>query len=270
MFFLGFLSAHILNCYCASVDTIPIESKAMHKSIKNVVILPDSYNAIDSFPVVYMLHGAFGSYKDFITKIPDLAGLSDMYHLIIVCPDGGLSSWYFDSPVDTNYKYETYIAGELIEYIDQHFSAIKNRSGRAITGLSMGGHGAWYLAIRHPSLYGVAGSMSGGMDIRPFKKDWDLPKRLGNYKKHAGNWEKNTIIHMVNLLKNADLKLIFDCGTDDFFYKVNRNLHEKLVSLKIPHDYIERPGGHHWDYWSNSIKYQFLFFHNFFQSGNKN
>jgi S-formylglutathione hydrolase FrmB len=248
----------------ATIDTVQIESRAMHKSIKNIVILPDSYTPVDSFPVVYMLHGAFGSYRDFITKIPAIAEFSDLYQFIIICPDGGHNSWYFDSPVDTNYKYETYISKELIEFIDQHFSTIKNRSGRAITGLSMGGHGAWYIAIRHALLFGAAGSMSGGMDIRPFKKDWDLPKRLGDYKKYSENWEKNTVINMLDSLKSANLQLIMDCGTDDFFCGVNQNLHEKLISLKIPHDYIERPGGHNWEYWGNAVKYQMYFFHQFF------
>ena len=46
----------------------------------------------------------------------------------------------------------------------------------------------------------------------------------------------------------------------------NKRLHEKLVERNIPHDYIERPGNHTWDYWANSIKYQLLFFSDYFDS----
>ena len=60
--------------------------------------------------------------------------------------------------------------------------------------------------------------------------------------------------------------LIFDCGIDDFFYDANRRLHEKLIERNIPHDYIERPGNHTWEYWTNSIKYQLLFFRDYFDS----
>jgi enterochelin esterase-like enzyme len=51
---------------------------------------------------------------------------------------------------------------------------------------------------------------------------------------------------------------------DDFFLPVNRALHEKLLQLKINHDYIERPGGHAYTYWSGNIDYQILFFKKFF------
>ena len=111
----------------------------------------------------------------------------------------------------------------------------------------------------------AAGSMSGGLDIRDFPTSWDISKRLGNYDLYKDNWEKNTVINMVYLLKEDNLKLIFDCGIDDFFYDVNQRFHEKLIEKNIPHNYSERPGNHNWEYWSNSIKYQLLFFNDFFE-----
>jgi enterochelin esterase-like enzyme len=72
----------------------------------------------------------------------------------------------------------------------------------------------------------------------------------------------------VDSLKNGQLKLIFDCGTSDFFLTVNRRLHEKLLDKKIDHDYTERPGGHNSAYWRNSIDYQLLFFWKYFNGIN--
>lgn len=72
------------------------------------------------------------------------------------------------------------------------------------------------------------------------------------------------MINLVHLLKGGELKLIFDCGVDDFFFDANKRLHNKLLERNIPHDYTERPGGHSWDYWANSIKYQLLFFNDYF------
>ncbi|MFI5130068.1 MAG: esterase family protein, partial [Chitinophagales bacterium] len=63
--------------------------------------------------------------------------------------------------------------------------------------------------------------------------------------------------------------IIIDCGTEDFFYGINHALHEKMVKLKIPHDYIERPGKHDWYYWANAVRYQLLFFRNYFDKDNK-
>jgi S-formylglutathione hydrolase FrmB len=104
------------------------------------------------------------------------------------------------------------------------------------------------------------------MDIRPFPNNWDISKRLGTYAQESQNWEKNTVINLLDLIKGGSLKIIFDCGVDDFFCTVNRNLHQKMLENKIPHDYIERPGQHTWDYWKNSIKYQLVFFNDFFKS----
>lgn len=250
----------------AKVDTVITYSAAMKKNIKAVVITPDNYSTNTAFPVVYLLHGYSGNYSDWITQYPAIKNLADLYDVMIVCADGNFGSWYLDSPVNSSWRYETYVSSELGHYIDEHYSTERNRKGRAITGLSMGGFGAFYLAFRHQDVFGVAGSMSGGVDIRPFPLNWDLGKRLGDYKGHQENWEKNTVINLVYLLTPNSLAITFDCGTGDFFYGVNKALHEKLLERNIPHDFTVRPGGHTWEYWINSIQYQMLFFKNYFHS----
>lgn len=251
----------------ATVDTILIYSNSMHKNVKCVIIKPEAYKKKSKqFPVVYLLHGYSGNYANWVQKAPDLLKAVDDNNVLVVCPDGAFGSWYFDSPIDTSMKYETNVALEIPAYIDTHYRTIADRKARAITGLSMGGHGALYLAIRHKDFFGAAGSMSGGVDIRPFPDNWDIKKYLGDYATHPDNWNKNTVINLVDQLQNNELTIIFDCGVDDFFLQVNRNLHQKLAEKKIAHDYIERPGGHEWPYWNNSVKYQLLFFHEFFRN----
>ena len=255
----------IITSHAASVDTILIYSNSMHKNVKCVVIKPAAYeDEKQRFPVLYLLHGWSGDYSNWILKVPALLHEVDENGCMVVCPDGAYYSWYFDSPVDTNIRYETNVALEVPAYVDAHYRTIADRKARAITGLSMGGHGALYLAIRHEDVFGAAGSMSGGVDFRPFPNNWDIKKVLGDYSSHADNWNKNVVVDLVDSLRNGDLKMIIDCGVGDFFLQVNRDLHQKLLAAKIDHDYIERPGEHNWDYWSNSIKYQLLFFHDYF------
>jgi len=109
--------------------------------------------------------------------------------------------------------------------------------------------------------------MSGGVDLTYNVANWDLKKRLGDFAKNPAVWKENSVINLIETLKGKSLPMIVDCGTEDFFYEINKNLHAKMLKLKIPHDYIERPGFHNWDYWNNAIDYQVLFFHLFF---NKN
>jgi len=262
-FLLSFCTTH-----AAIVDTVDTYSPSMKKSIKAVVITPDNYAGAKELPVLYLLHGYGGNYAGWITGAKGIAQAADLYNMIIVCPDGAIGSWYWDSPVDSNYKYETYISTELVKWIDSRYKTVKDRKARGITGLSMGGHGALYLAFRHQDVFGAAGSTSGGVDIRPFPNNWDMQKRLGKYADQPERWETHTVINMLHLLTPGSLALIIDCGSEDFFYKVNENLHAQLLLRNIPHDYITRPGGHNWPYWANSIQYQILFMHNFFERKN--
>ena len=85
----------------ARVDTLEVKSQVMGRTLKNVVIVPDAAEESSRrFPVLYLLHGADGAFDNWIRKVPEIREYADHYNLIIVCPDGGLNSWYFDSPVD--------------------------------------------------------------------------------------------------------------------------------------------------------------------------
>jgi S-formylglutathione hydrolase FrmB len=255
-----------LYAKAATVDTVSIYSDAMHKAYKCVVVKPNDYKKKATFPVVYLLHGYGGWYANWVLRVPQLKEYADQYKMMIVCPDGGIGSWYFDSPVDPAYQFETYISKEVPAYIDKHYKTIPNRKGRAITGLSMGGHGGLFLGFKHAAVFGACGSMSGGVDMRPFPKNWEISKRIGDSATHADNWKNYSVITVIEQKPKDSLAIIIDCGTDDFFYKVNKSLHEKMLQLNITHDYIERPGRHDWAYWANAVKYQLLYFHNYFQN----
>ncbi len=261
--------AFIPMARAATVDTIITVSVSMKKQIKAVVITPDNYTKTKQYPVVYLLHGYSGNYADWIIKVPSITFYADAYNFIIVCPDGDYNSWYFDSPVDSTKRYETYIFKELVSWIDEHYATLAAPKGRAIAGLSMGGHGALYLAFKHQDVFGAAGSMSGGVDLEPFAASWDISKTLGDYADYTMMWRNNSVINLTYLLTNKNYPFLFDCGTEDFFYPSNKKLHEKLLANNIPHDFISRPGAHNWSYWSNAVGYQMLFMHNFFER-NKN
>ena len=264
-FFIGLLVLlGSFGAFAAQVDTVTTFSTVMKKNIKAVVVTPEGYTSNTSYPVVYLLHGAGDNYAGWINRVPSLKQYADNFKLIIVCPDGNVTSWYFDSPVDPAWKYETYVSTELVAFIDQKYKTIKDRKGRAITGLSMGGHGALYLAFRHQDIFAAAGSMSGGVDIKPFPLNWDIAKRLGSKDQYPERWKANSVIDQLHLLVPNRLAIHIDCGRDDFFYEVNMKLHEQLQYNNIPHDFTIRPGAHNWEYWTNAIGFQLMYFHNFF------
>ena len=261
-FIVLFVLSICISAQAAIVDTIQIKSKKMNRNIPCVIISPDKQTG-KTYPTLYLLHGYGGNHKTWIGIKPNLPQLVDEYGIIVVCPNGE-NSWYWDSPINSNSQFETFVSDELIKYIDKNYPSIPNHKGRAITGLSMGGHGAMWLAIHHQNIFGAAGSMSGGLDIRPFPDNWDMKRQIGEKDKNQQIWEEHTVINQLDKLKNGSLAIIFDCGYSDFFFTVNNNFHQGLLDRKIDHDFIVRPGGHTSEYWNNSIDYQLLFFNKFF------
>ena len=133
----------------------------------------------------------------------------------------------------------------------------------------MGGHGALWLAVQHPDIFGSAGSTSGGVNILPFTGRWKMAQRLGSYEDNPKCWRDHTVISMVSNFKNANLNIIFDCGTEDFFAKVNDSLHTAFLQAGVQHDYISRPGNHSAKYWRNAIVYHLLFFNEAFKKADE-
>ena len=260
------LLALAVQGFAAGVERLSVPSASMNKEIPVLVILPDIALASEGgdCPVVYLLHGYGGNAETWLTIKPDLPQIADQKGIIFVCPDAR-NSWYWDSPIDPAFRYETFVASELVEYVDLHYKTVTDREGRAITGLSMGGHGALWIAFRHQETFGACGSMSRCADIRPFPKNWEISRRLGSLAENPKLWDEYTVINNLDSLRSEALAILIDCGVEDFFLDVNKELHASLLARQIDHDFTIRPGGHNRAYWHNAIDYQILFFEKYFR-----
>ena len=199
-----------LAAQAADVKTVAVKSDSMKKEVKVVVITPSAYaDKKTKFPVVYFLHGFSGDQTVWGTQ-SGLAPLADRYGMIFVSPDGART--------------------------------IADRRHRAITGESMGGHGALFNAIRHKDVFGAVASIYGGTDLRPFAGQWDLDLRLGDIKEHPDNWQKFSAVDAAKTLRNGELAIFSIVGTSDFFLKVNREFHDLLSKNKVEHYYLEVRG----------------------------
>ena len=161
----------------AKVDTVEVHSRKMGRAVRTIVISPEKTEGKGA-AVVYLLHGYGGNETTWPGLKPELKDYADRENLIFVCPNGE-NSWYWDSPLNEDSQFETFVSRELVSYVDGHYRTLPSREKRAITGLSMGGHGALWLAIRHQDVFGAAGSTSGGLDIRPFPDNWDMKEQIG-------------------------------------------------------------------------------------------
>ena len=247
---------------------INVKSTSMNKMVSGYVITPDSYKTDTDklFPCVYLLHGFGGSKNSWLYVKKDLQQISTKYNFVFVLPDVG-NSWYIDSPLNKNSKDETFVAKELVEYINANFRVIKDRKGRGITGISMGGHGAISLAFKHPDTFGACASTSGALNIvdlvnSKFFKGVINKDDIEEFKKHSA-------LYLADKLEAGKLRIHIDCGSEDFLFKENKAIHKKLLDRKIPHNYFVFPGAHTVPYWRNSINYIMIFFDKFFAEKKK-
>ncbi len=248
--------------FCGEFLTITFKSKYLKKNTTFSIYIPSKASNKNPYPVLYILHGAWGSYKDWPSKT-DVLKLAEKYKMIMVFPDGSQFGWYVDSPFDEKSQYESFIIKELIPLIDKTFPTIKSKYARGIMGLSMGGHGAITLVEKYPDIFGSASSLSGILKLTDHPEKWHITQKLGDYNKYPQNWAKNSAYELASNLKNKNIFILFDCGKKDTKTGAifdNRKFHKRLLQLNIPHIWREFPGTHSWKYWNTHLP-QHLNFH---------
>jgi len=236
-------------------------SPALGKESNFFIAAPDLSEASPGpFPVVFLLHGAWDGSEAWVKNIgaEALAELSARLGLILVMPDGEPFGWYLDG---RETAVETYLIEELMPLIFTLKAADRSRVG--ITGLSMGGHGALTLTLKHPELFRAVGAMSGITDISAHggaahKVDPQLKidRVLGPAGPDGRNWRAFGARGLTekNPAALAGKAVILSVGRgDSLTLAENRAYHLFLNSLKINHVYNETAGGHDWKYWSAEL-----------------
>ena len=246
------------------VETVRFQSKLVNATLPYNVILPADYTTARStrYPVLYLLHGLTGHYSDWL-KRTNIADYAAEYRLIIVMPEGN-DSWYSDSPIIANSKYESYILQELIPDVQQRYRTIEARYGRAIAGLSMGGYGAIKFGLKSPSTFVLAASTSGAFGVTRFTEQDGNPRWESSLKVFGPTGsdarKANDLYELIGKLSPAQIASLpyfyFDCGTEDSArnFLANRELATLMFEKKIPHEYRELPGDHSWGYWDTQVR----------------
>jgi S-formylglutathione hydrolase FrmB len=218
----------------------------------------------ENFGVLYLLHGLFGRFDNWITNT-DLVNHAESFPFIIICAEGG-DGWYTDSAEIENHFFESYLTKELIPDVERRFKVRSQRNSRAIAGLSMGGYGAFKLAFRQPEMFCLAASMSGAFHAAEIFGDsmfdeWkelqpSILKVFGSDNQEVR--KDNDLFQIVNNFPSEQSGQLpyfyFDCGAEDSFLPVNLRLAEIFRKKEIAHDFRQFSGGHDWSYWNEHIQ----------------
>jgi S-formylglutathione hydrolase FrmB/lysophospholipase L1-like esterase len=244
------------------LELVTHQSELLGKEKQFYIYVPANAKPEERFPVLYIMHGKWGSHVDWPEKA-NAAKLARNYRMILVFPDGDQFSWYLDSPTMPESQYQSYVAKELVAYIDSHYPTVDDRAARGIMGLSMGGHGAFLIAAKYPDRFGSASSLSGILKLTNHPTREDVIERLGPMEEFPDRWKEYSVWDQAEKFQTANVRLLFDCGEDDTKTGAivdSRQLHERLTELRVPHIWREHTGTHSWEYWSGHL-HEHLNFH---------
>ena len=249
-------------------------SRELYRSVSvNVVLpLPDSGDDFfegqtplpgngKKYQVLYLLHGFSADHTDW-ARFSGIERYAQAKRLAVVMPSGD-NSFYANLCHGGNYY--NYIAKELPSVMEKLFPISGKAEDKFIAGLSMGGYGAYKIAMRNPDDYAAAASLSGGMRIvsgetaaRPsgVPVDTFLREVYGAELQYYNPEEEDLFVLLENAVKNGIKlpKLYQCCGTEDFIYPANVEFRDFAQNLGVELTYVEGPGVHNWDFWDPYIR----------------
>lgn len=216
------------------------------------VIIPEKIPPNEGFKTLYLLHGYFGDYTDWLYA-SNIMRYAEAYDLVVVMPDGR-NSYYVNHP--NGLRFKDYITNDLIKRIEETFRVSTNKKDRYIAGLSMGGFGALYLGLHHPALFSKIAALSPVIEIQNMEDHFNQQERVYHFHTLFGNEAiQNSHLDLYQLAEEAnEQELYITIGKDDFLIDENRRFHTFLNEKEISHTYIEKDGHHDWDFWDHAIK----------------
>ena len=238
-----------------SMSDVTFYSVALQRSMQYRVLQPRATNN-RKLTVVYLLHGGDGTFRDW-SNYSDVAKYA-AGGLLLVMPQGDYS-YYTNSAMRPQDRYEDYIVNDLPADVERRFPARSDRSGRAIAGVSMGGFGAVKLALQHPEKYAFAGALSAAIDVPRRRFTWRRLSQSRSYQEMFGpdGSDSRRANDPFILAANANPKtmpfLYLTCGRQEGLLAPNREFAALLERHKIAHEFHDVPGGHDWNQWNTQL-----------------
>ena len=228
------------------------------------VILPESgagaakrRGAPREHPCLFLLHGLSDDHTIWQRRT-SIERYAAPLNLAVVMP-GVHRSFYAD--MAHGLRFWTFVSEEVPAVARSLFRLSARREDNFVAGLSMGGYGAFKLALRCPQRFAAAASLSGALDVaalapppgEPIGDDLRLvfgaPPRLRG--------SEHDLFALARRARRQSRRLpaLYQCcGKDDFLYGHNTRFRDHALKLGLPLTYEEGPGAHEWGYWDQQIQ----------------
>lgn len=239
-------------------------SECLHTKTDIRVILPtplagesvgNYYGEDRRFPVLYLLHGTYGTGGDY-TRFSRIESYAQDYNVAVVMMDTG-NGCYRDTPRGGPAYYQ-YVTEELPQMMQWMFPISAKREENFICGLSMGGTGAFKIGFSCPEKFGWIACMSANFSGWQSKADADDSVWSSAFL--PGENLTNTYDDLYDLARKAvnsavELpNLYICCGQQDFLFESNEAFRKHLENLGVRHTYHVQPGSHNWDFWDDELR----------------
>ena len=267
----------LLTCLCLAVALVAsAQSRIVTDSLfsaklncvqKYNVYLPDGYDAAREYPVVYLLHGLYGRYSDWMRQgnmkaiVDPLMANGEACQMVIIMPNAGdfdvhhYQNGYFNMP---DWPYEDFFFQEFLPAVEYKYNCGGSKGRRAVMGLSMGGGGSIVYAQRHPDLFSSSYGMSAWLDNKHREvRGSDMPgSKLAITDQSVREHSALDFMDKADEATIGELKTVkwfLDCGDDDNLMPLSVQLQQKMRTVGVPCELRVRDGAHTWEYWHTAL-----------------
>jgi len=227
-------------------------------SFQAVVPQPKEPDLERRWPCLFLLHGLSDDHTIWMRRT-SIERYAAAYDLAVLMPAVGRS---FYADMAHGLEYWTFVSQELPRIARSLLPLSDRREETYVAGLSMGGYGAFRLALSLPGAFAAAGSFSGALDVAGLRRDddpaWAAERQnmFGDLDALAGSdLDLFALAGRLPAQERARLRLYQCCGTEDFLYASNVKFRDHARSLGLDLTYEEEPGTHEWGYWDLKVRH---------------
>lgn len=238
-------------------------SESLRISTSMYVILPQSTHSQiglvnraggTKHPTLYLLHGLSDDHTIWMRRT-SIERYAAQLGIAVVMP--AVNRSYYTNMAN-GYNYWSFISEELPALARSFFPLSDQKEDNFVAGLSMGGYGAFKLALNFPNKFAAAASLSGPMDVSDNQINGlgeEFQQVFGDRSTIHGS--TNDLFHLADKVSQTNIAapLLYQyCGTEDYTYESNTRFRDHCIKLGLDLTYEEEPGTHEWGYWDRKIQ----------------
>lgn len=250
----------ILNEVNFFSETLGLRS-TMNVLLPQRILLNGKSNRKPNYRTLYLLHGHSDDHTAWM-RWSSIEKYAEGLNLVVVMPAVHLS---FYNDMAYGGAYWQFISEEVPALVRDTYSLSAERKDNFVAGLSMGGYGAFKMALTYPERFAAAASLSGALDLAevvrvkkddPLNAAWIVQMRnvFGDLSKVPGS--QHDLFSLAKKMAKGKVKprLYQCCGTEDMLYADNVRFRDAAHKLPLDLTYEEGPGDHVWTYWDRMIQ----------------